>query len=72
MKKNGGAIAIGLGVTALMVSIAGVAACKYKKTCCFKGEDQMMEGGDKALYKHEIKKSHKKHAKEQLVPDFNV
>jgi len=33
-----------------------------------------MEGGDKdrALYKKEFKKSHKKHAKEALVPDFVV
>merc|ERR1711935_949690 len=48
-KKNSGAIAIGLGITALLVTVAGVVACKYKKTCCFKDSDQM-EGGDRALY----------------------
>jgi len=31
-----------------------------------------MEGGDRALYKQEFKKSHKKHAKESLVPAFDV
>jgi len=50
VKENSGAIAIGLGITALLVSVAGVCACKYKKTCCFK-EEQLNEGGDRALYK---------------------
>jgi len=71
VKKNSGGIAIGLGVTALLLTVAGVGACKYKKTCCFKDADQM-EGGDRALYKQEFKKSHKKHAKESLVPAFDV
>lgn len=71
-RKNSGAIAIGLGITALLIAVAGVCCCKYKKTCCFKSEDGVAEGGAKETYRKEIKKSHKKHAKESLVPDFNV
>ena len=74
--KNSGAIAIGLGITALVLAVGAVCCCKYKKTCCFKQDDQM-EGGlkeDKTIYKKEVKSknSHKRHAKETLVPTFQV
>lgn len=72
-QNNKGALAIGLGVTALVLAVGGVCCCKYKKTCCFK-EDNTMEGGERELFKKEVKSknSHKKHAKESLVPAFEV
>lgn len=74
-KKNERNLIIGLGATNLLILVCGVGFCASKKTCCFKKEDIEDEGGakeDKALYKKEFKKSHKKHVKEHLVPDFSV
>jgi len=62
----------------LVGTVGGVAICKCKKTCCFADKDEMNEGGqcqsDKTLFKKEVKskKSHKKLAKEKLMPVFNV
>jgi len=67
-KANSGAIAIGLGITALLCAVGGVCCCKYQKTCCFK-EEEYNEGGDRAIYKQEVKSknSQKRHVKDSLV-----
>jgi len=65
-----------IGILAGVAVIGGLIYCKCNNKLCFeKKEDE--EGGqkeDKKIFKKEVKSknSHKRHAKESLVPSFNV
>lgn len=73
---GGSPVGIIIGVIAGAAVIGGVTFCYCKKMCCFKPAEEGAgnEGGDKDLFKSEIKSksSHKRHTKESLMPSFKV
>lgn len=77
-KSSGSAGAVVGGVVGGVAVIGGgVGTMKYKKRGCFASNDGLEEGGertDRSLFKKEIKSksTHKRHAKESLVPSFKV
>jgi len=74
--KGGSPVGIIIGVIAGAAVIGGVTFCYCKKMCCFKPAEEggNNEGGDKDLFKSEIKSksAHKRHTKESLMPSFKV
>merc|ERR1719326_2084999 len=72
----GSAAGIIIGVLAAVVAVGGVSYCYCKKKMCFAEKEESNEGGetDKTVYKQEVKSknSHKRHAKESLMPSFQV
>lgn len=76
-KDEGGSMGAVVGVIVGLVVVGlGVGYCKYSGKFCFAKEDDPKEGGDadKTMYKKEVKSknSHKRHAKESLMPSFKV
>jgi len=76
-KEEGGSMGAVVGVIVGLVVVGlGVGYCKYTNKFCFSKEDDPKEGGDadKNVYKKEVKSknSHKRHAKESLMPSFKV
>lgn len=76
-KDDGGSMGAVVGVIVGLVVVGlGVGYCKYTNKFCFSKEDDPKEGGDadKNVYKKEVKSknSHKRHAKESLMPSFKV
>lgn len=76
-KEEGGSMGAVVGVIVGLVVVGlGVGYCKYTNKFCFSKEDDPKEGGDadKTVYKKEVKSknSHKRHAKESLMPSFKV
>lgn len=76
-KEEGGSMGAVVGVIVGLVVVGlGVGYCKYSGKFCFAKEDDPKEGGDadKTVYKKEVKSknSHKRHAKESLMPSFKV
>lgn len=76
IKEDEKKMAIGgiiVAIVAVVLVIGGVVYCKCAKKCCF-AEDKQMEGGERVIYKQEVKSknSQKRHAKESLVPSFQV
>jgi len=76
-KEEGGSMGAVVGVIVGLVVVGlGVGYCKYTGKFCFAKEDDPKEGGDadKNVYKKEVKSknSHKRHAKESLMPSFKV
>jgi polyhydroxyalkanoate synthesis regulator phasin len=74
---EGGSMGAVVGVIVGLVVVGlGVGYCKYSNKFCFKKDDDPKEGGDadKNVYKKEVKSknSHKRHAKESLMPSFKV
>jgi hypothetical protein len=69
-----------LVVLLLLGSCCAVGVCKWQGYCCFADkEESFNEGGvpvrsDRKIFKKEVKSknSHKRHAKESLVPAFKV
>lgn len=65
-------------VLLLLFSCCAVGVCKWQGMCCFSDKAEA-EGGeptrsDRKIFKKEVKSknSHKRHAKESLVPAFKV
>ena len=76
-EPEGGSMGAVVGVIVGLVVVGlGVGYCKYTNRFCFKKDDDPKEGGDadKNVYKKEVKSknSHKRHAKESLMPSFKV
>jgi hypothetical protein len=73
---GGSAGAIIGAIVGVLVVVGGVAYCKCNKKFCFEDKEDAAEGGeaDKNVYKQEVKSknSHKRHAKESLMPAFKV
>lgn len=69
--------AVFISVAVVAVALAGVVYCKLARKCCFAEKDDYEGGasqGDRVLFKKEVKSknSHKRRAKESLVPHFKV
>lgn len=62
-----------IGLSAVGVALLGCIYCKVANKACF-AKDPDMEGGDRQVYKKEVKSknSSKRKVKESLVPTFNV
>ena len=75
-EAGGSAGAIIGAILGVLVVVGGVAWCKCNKKFCFEDKENADEGGetDKSVYKQEVKSknSHKRHAKESLMPAFKV
>lgn len=80
-EKEKSKLGVILLVLVLLAGCCAVGVCKWQGMCCFKDEEKGVanEGGepvksDKKIFKKEIKSknSHKRHAKESLVPAFKV
>jgi len=75
-EEGGSAAGIIIGVLAAAIAVGGVSYCYCKKKMCFAEKEEANEGGetDKTVYKQEVKSknSHKRHAKESLMPAFQV
>lgn len=75
-EAGGSAGAIIGAILGVLVVVGGVAWCKCNKKFCFEDKEAAEEGGetDKTVYKQEVKSknSHKRHAKESLMPAFKV
>jgi len=74
LKANPWPFAIGLA--AIVIALGGCIYCKCAKKCCFAENKEENEGGssDRQVFKKQVKSknSHKRHAKENLVPTFQV
>lgn len=74
-KKGGSKAGLIIGILSGVGVIGGLAYCKCAKKLCFADKEEM-EGGatDKSIFKKEIKSksTHKRNAKESLVPTFKV
>lgn len=73
--KGGSKAGLIIGILSGVGVIGGLAYCKCAKKLCFADKEEM-EGGatDKSIFKKEIKSksTHKRNAKESLVPTFKV
>lgn len=74
-KEGGSKAGLIIGILSGVGVIGGLAYCKCAKKLCFADKEEM-EGGatDKSIFKKEIKSksTHKRNAKESLVPTFKV
>ena len=68
-----------LVVLVLLGTCCAIGVCKWQGYCCFAEKEESAEGGepirsDRKIFKKEVKSknSHKRHAKESLVPAFKV
>lgn len=82
-KPAGSSTGMIVGIIAAVVALGGGVYCRQKSMLCFKEgsfcakcapKTEANEGGEKDLYKSEVKSknSHKRHAKESLMPTFKV